>query len=105
MMLQAGLYDLFLDSSLVISVQHLQDVPKTEPRAFEMLQHYLGERKLQARTYVDDNEKIIHAAVRSSAIPTLYHLDRKLGLPAPENKEGYISIGSLRQMNELHQNH
>ena len=101
-----GYYDLFSDHTLIFSQEDIGALPKTDPTAFSLLYRSLAARGYVMRSYTDNNEKIIQAAVRSQApIPSIYHLDKTSGLTVAEDRQGYIRIGALHQMMELHQNH
>lgn len=104
MMEQSGLSDLVTDSRLVIPLGRLENIQKTDPRAFALLKQYLTENGFAIQTYIDDTPDIVLAAVKSEVgIPRIYHVDRKAGLSAAEPKDGYIKIASLDKMKELRQ--
>ncbi len=91
---KVGYRDLF-DADIVIPQQDLDNIPKTEPAAFNLLERYLRSRQFVITAYTDDNESIIQAAVRSGAsIPRIYHLNRTLESPEQQRK-GYSCISSL----------
>ena len=104
MLRQAGLIDIFHDEGLIIPASRLNGLPKEDPAAFVALDHYLRDRSLLMMAYADDILDIVRAAIKSNtpSISGIYHVDRKSGLLSAEAKPGYLRIGRLDQMLELH---
>lgn len=102
MMEQAELMDVFADRRLLIPVERLGNVPKTDPNAAWALFGYVVGTGYKPEAMVDDELKIIAALAQAKTpIPRLYHLDPKSGLVIPEWRDNHFRIASLDQMSEL----
>ncbi len=103
---QAGLIHLFPREKLIVSMTdglRLTPSIRKDEEVFRELHTYLWQMCHRiCATYTDDTRNHAVKAVASGKVfGNIYHLDRRSGLTAPVQEEGYIRIASLDQMREM----